>query len=300
MTATIEIADHTSGFPVLPVTPPKTVTIFDKKVMIALPWYKQAHPVTAFCVAQLMDKRRTSSVLNFGDAFIAHSRNSIADTFLKSGLDYLLSVDDDMVLPIGNAAWFKAYSGWDWMPDQFAGLNTLDRLMSHKKSVIGGTYFGRYAKGKPVFAQGSDVNITKLSRTAPIDRILEVGWCGTGCLLVHRQVFLDVEKRFPRLARGTDGKGGQWFTSSEHSLLDEVDRAREMLSKGQMDGPKALRAYEILEGAVARARQSGLGQGEDVAFCKRAQEAGHKIFVDLGCVCGHIGYTCFGPRNTFE
>lgn len=296
----IEIADHFSGLPVLPVTPPKSISVFDKKVMVALPWYKAAHPVTAFCVAQLLDKRRTSSMLNFGDAFIAHSRNSIVDAFLKSDLDYLLSIDDDMVLPIGNAEWFKSYSGWRWMPDEFAGLNTLDRLMSHKKSVVGALYFGRYSHGPPVFAEGPNEEMAKLARSAPQDRILKTNWVGTGCILIHRQVFLDIEKRFPRLARGADGKGGQWFTSSEHGLMDSLDAMRKMLSEGPMDGTKALRAFEMAEGMNLKAKQmSNLGVGEDVIFCRRARECGHEIFVDLGLVCGHIGSCVYGPRNTF-
>lgn len=296
----IEISDHTNGLPVLPAYPSKAITLFDKKVMVALPWYKQAHPVTAFCVAQLLDKRRTASVLNFGDAFIAHSRNSIADAFLKSDLDYLLSIDDDMVLPIGNSGWFKAYSGWNWMPEQFAGLNTLDRLMSHKKSVVGALYFGRYQHGPPVFSEGGNSEMAKVARQAPTDKILKTNWVGTGAILIHRQVFLDIEKRFPRLARDSEGNKGQWFTSSEHGLLESVDLCRQMLSKGPMDGTKALRAYEILEGAAAKARQSsGLGVGEDVIFCRRAREAGHDVFVDFGLVAGHVGYQCYGPRNTF-
>jgi hypothetical protein len=295
----IEISDHTAGLPTMSIIPTKSVVLFDKKVMVALPWYKQAHPVTAFCVAQLLDKRRTSSMLNFGDAFVAHSRNSIADAFLKTDLDYLLSIDDDMVIPIGNAAWFKAYSGWDWMPDQFASLNTLDRLMSHKKSVVGALYFGRYSHGPPVFSEGGNPDIAKLARSSPIDRVLKTNWVGTGAILIHRQVFLDIEKRFPRLARDTGGKGGQWFTSSEHGLMESLDRMREMLSKGPMDGQKALRAYEMAEGMAAKSRQSsGLGVGEDVIFCRRAREAGHDVFVDLGLVAGHVGYCCYGPKNT--
>ncbi|SRR5258706_7813348 len=296
----IEISDHTNGLPTLPVEPPKAITLFDKKVMIALPWYKQAHPVTAFCVAQLLDKRKTSSVLNFGDAFIAHSRNSIADVFLRSDLDYLMSVDDDMVLPIGNAPWFKAYSGWNWMPDEFAGLNTLDRLMSHKKSVVGALYFGRHSNGPPVFSEGAQPEMAKIARQAPQDKLFKTNWVGTGAILIHRQVFLDIEKRFPRLARDSEGNKGQWFTSSEHGLMEELDRMREMLSKGPMDGPKALKAYEMAEGMAAKARQSsGLGVGEDVIFCRRAREAGHECFVDFGLVAGHIGYATYGPRNTF-
>jgi hypothetical protein len=295
----LEIADHTNGLPALAVEPPKTINIFDKKVMVALPWHKSSHPVTAFCVGQLLDKRRTSSVLNFGDAFVAHSRNTIADAFLKTNLEYMLTIDDDMILPIGNSDWFKAYSGWDWMPEQFAGMNTLDRLMSHRKSVVGALYFGRYKHVPPVFSEGVNPDVAKMARSGPHDRLLKTNWVGTGCMLIHRQVFLDIEKRFPRLARDNSGKYGQWFTSSEHGLVEGLDEMRKMLSKGQMDGNKALKAYEIAESLVAKAQSaSGLGVGEDVIFCRRARECGHEVFVDLGLVCGHIGYCTYGPKNT--
>jgi hypothetical protein len=81
--------------------------------------------------------------------------------------------------------------------------------------------------------------------------------------------------------------------------MESLDRMREMLSKGPMDGQKALRAYEMAEGMAAKSRQSsGLGVGEDVIFCRRAREAGHDVFVDLGLVAGHVGYCCYGPKNT--
>jgi len=294
------LAGHTSGLEISPVAPPKSVVIFDRKVFVALPWYKNVHPATAFSVSQLLDKRRTSAAMSMGDAFLPHTRNSLADAFLGTDCDYMLSVDDDMILPCAQAKWFKGFTGFDWMPDEFAGLNSIDRLMSHKKSVVGALYFGRYKHGPPVFAEGAQPDMAREARQAPVDKIFKTNWIGTGCILIHRKVFEDIEKRFPRLARGSDGKGGQWFTSSEHSLLDDVDRVRQMLSKGPMDGQKALKAYEILEGAVAKAKQvSGLAVGEDVIFSRRAREAGHDVFVDFGLVCGHVGYCCYGPKNTF-
>jgi hypothetical protein len=297
----IEVAEHTAGLPTLAVDPPRSVTIFDKKLMVALPWYKSAHPTTSFCVAQLLDKRRTASVLNFGDAFIAHSRNSIVDAFLKSDLEYLLTIDDDMIVPFGSAEWYRAYTGWKWYPDPFAGFNTIDRLMSHKKSVVGALYFGRYQHGPPVFAEGASEQMAVEARKGPQDKLFATNWVGTGCILIHRQVFLDIERRFPRLARDSSGKYGQWFTSSEHGLMESLDRMRKMLSEGPMDGSKAMKAYEMAEGMAAKAKQvSNLGVGEDVIFCRRARECGHEVFVDFGLVAGHVGYCCYGPRNTFS
>lgn len=292
-------SDPTSGIDTTPVVPPQTVTVYGKKVMLALPWQKMVNPITAFSAFQLADRRRTTTALNFGDAFVAHSRNNIADVFLKSESEWLLQIDDDMVVPFGNAAWFKSYTGWSWYPEPFASLNALDRLMSHKKTLVGALYFSKHTKGVPVFSEGGRTEISAHVRKGPHDEVLKTSWVGTGCLLAHRSVFLDIEKAYPRLARGPDGKGGQWFTSSEHRIMDGVKKVMDMLSVGPMDGPKAMRAYEMLVGLNNDAsRVSKLGVGEDVIFCRRASEAGHQCWVDLGLMAGHVGACVYGARNT--
>ena len=290
----------TAGLPAIPVPPPKSIITYSPKVMIALPWQKQVHPITAFCVAQLVDKRRTSSMTVFGDAFCAHSRNHCVDEFLKTDHEYILMVDDDMLVGFGNSKWFKTYTGWDFYPEPFASFNAIDRLMSHKKSVVGALYFGRHPNGPPVFGLGaSNPKAAEYARKGPHDELVSAGWVGTGCILIHRKVFEDIEKRFPLLAHGPDGKGGQWFTSSETHLMEGLRQVHSMLSAGVMDGQKAMRAYEQLDALLNKTKHSSpLGIGEDVQLCRRAVEAGHEVFVDLGLICGHIGHCCYGPRNT--
>lgn len=289
-------SDPTVGIDQVAVPPsPPSVVFLKKKVMLALPWGKATHPITSFCVAQLMDRRRTSTALNFGDAFVAHSRNSIADLFLKSDLEHLLMIDDDMVVPFGHAEWYRAHTGWS-LPDKFASLNTLDRLLSHGKSLVGALYFGRYSKGNPVYGEGAKEREWALK--APYDQIKPTRWVGTGCVLIHRTVFEDIEKQFPRLARGADKKGGQWFSSSEHNAMDAIDRTRSFLGAGPMTGEKALKAFEMLESASADARvNSTLGIGEDVQFCTRARAAGHQPYVDMGLLAGHIGHFVYPIRS---
>lgn len=295
----MNLPDPTSGIDSVPVVPPQTVTVFEKKVMLAFPWQKSVHPLTAFSAFQLADRRRTATALNFGDAFVAHSRNNIVDVFLKSESEWLLQIDDDCIVPFGNAKWYKNYTGWSWLPEPFASFNALDRLMSHKKTLIGGLYFAKHSKGNPVFGEGNRVEMAAYVRKGPHDEIKLTGWVGTGCLLTHRSVFLDIEKKYPRLARGPDGKGSQVYTSSEHKIMDGIKQVLDMLSVGPMDGPKAMKAYEMLVGLNNDAgRVSKLGVGEDVIFCRRAAEAGHQCFVDLGLMVGHVGACVFGARNT--
>lgn len=282
---------------------PRTVVSFEssrKSVMLTLPWLKHTNPITAFCVMGLLEKRRVTKLLNFGDAFVAHSRNKCADLFLESDCEWMLTIDDDVVLPFGNAKWFNAFTGFDH-PEKFAGMDALDRLLSHNKTLVGGLYCGRHPKGALMYAEGANIpSEAAFARKGPHDLIKPTRWVATGCLLVHRSVYEDIEKHFPRLSRLQNSRGGQWFSTSEHTLFDWVDRTREMLSNGPMTGEKALKAHQMLESAAAEARRnSSLGMGEDVQFCVRAAEAGHQPYVDLGLVCGHVGHTVFGLKNTF-
>lgn len=291
-------SDPTAGVPAIPVPPPTKVVTFGKKVMMVLPWYKSVSPVTAFCVARLADNRRTSTVLNFGDAFVAHSRNSCADIFLTTDCEYMLTIDDDMVVPFGSATWFNAHTRFN-LPEPFASFNALDRLMSHGKTLVGALYFGRHPHGPAVYNEGTaNPQEATFARQAPHNLCKPTKWVGTGCMLIHRSVFEDIEKVFPRIARGSDKKGGQWFTSSEVSVMDGLEKIRDTLS-GNLTGESAYKALTVLEGVMAKARvENTLGCGEDVSFCSRARAAGHQPFVDMGLVCGHIGHCVYGPVNT--
>ena len=281
-----------------PVAIPTVSTTAKVRVLICLPWYKSVTPQTAFSTMGLIDRSRTSVMLNYGDAFVPHTRNVCADIFLKSDLDWMLTIDDDMIVPFGNAPWFNAYTGFN-LPEPFASFNAIDRLMSHGKTLIGGLYFGRNAHGKCMYAEGcnteAEAAITR--RSVPQNVIKPTRWVATGCMLVHRSVFLDIEKKFPLLAR-RNGKGGQWFTSTEHDLTKAVDEARKLLANPN-DAQAAYRALSALESGAAAARSnSSQGMGEDVAFCVRAKQAGHQPFVDFGLLCGHVGDCVYGPRNT--
>lgn len=291
--------DSTSGLDLVAVPPRNTVVAatMGQKVFLALPWQKNTNPITAFSVANLLDRRRMSACLNFGDAFVAHSRNNCANLFLQSDCEWMLTIDDDVILP-GNAAWYNAYTGFD-LPEEFANMNVLDRLLKHKKTLIGGLYFGKHKWGKPMYCEGASNPVEEdYARKAPIDVIKPTKWVATGCMLIHRDVYLAIEKRFPRLARDKSGYNSNFFSASEDTALDTLDRCRKLLESGPMDGEKAMKVYEQI--IAAQRRPLHLGVGEDVSFCLRAAEAGHQPWVDLGLLIGHIGTQIYGPKNTFR
>ena len=58
-----------------------------RQVCVVFPWYKTSSPKTVFSLMSLLDRTRMAVMLDYGDAFIAHSRNKLADQFLKTGLE---------------------------------------------------------------------------------------------------------------------------------------------------------------------------------------------------------------------
>lgn len=257
-----------------------------RSVYIALPWYKTTNPRTAFSLMAMLDRRRMAVSLDFGDAFVAHSRNKLADNFLKTKFEWMLMVDDDSVPPFGNAAMYNSFTGFE-LPDEFAGRHGIDRLLSHGKTLVGGMYRGRWPHSKPIFAEGPSVQ--SWIESGPKDELRQTKWVGFGFVLIHRSVLLDIEKKFPHLARKSDGTGGNWFTSSEHDLRHAVT---ELLASN--NAPSSDAWQSLSKALEASNRNSNLGVGEDVQFCRRAFQAGHQCYVDLGCVVGHLGEYCYG------
>lgn len=284
------------GFGVTPIPMPTSDSFrpLTNKVLLILPSYKSVSPMTTVCVAQLSDRRRVALMQNFDDAFVAHTRNNCAREFLRSSYEWALWMDDDMIVPCGQPGWFKAYCGWPKFPDKFASMNAIDRLLSHQKTVVGGLYFGRRPGAGPVYAEGMSIKSeADYARSGPHDLIKPTNWIGFGCTLTHRSVFDDIVKRYSSL-------NGQWFTSSEHRLMDDVSKTLKMLGEGPMTGEKALKAYEMLDAAKTHAdKVCSLGVGEDVIFCRRARESGHQVYVDMGLVCGHVGHRVY-PDNLWQ
>lgn len=284
----------------VPVARPTAVQFLKNRVMLGLPWYRFTQPATAFCISQLADSRRTQAALCHSDAYIVHSRNAIVDVFLKSTSEHLLMIDEDMICPFGShgAKWFNSQTGWN-LSEKFAGLNTIDRLLSHNVSLVGALYFGRFRNANPVYGEGSHPSEREYALRGPYETgIKPTRWVGTGCILFRRDVFEDIEKKFPLLARGADSRGGQFFSSSEHNLADSVARTRKMLSEGPITAERGMRAYEMLIAAEREAKShSTLGMGEDVCVCVRAKQAGHQPYVDMGLLCGHLGTACYPLRS---
>lgn len=295
--------------------PTETPNWEGKEVMLLLPWYKQTNPITAFALMRLLDKEKMGVSMKYGDAFIAHTRNSLIDSFFPTGRPWALMVDDDMILPCGDATWFKRHTRLNDIPDKFAGLHTINRLLSHDKTLVSALYFGRQSAGAGMYyeamidtPEGHREN--RLAHEGPRDELKPVRWAATGCLLVHRKVIEDLRAGMPWLAPQAPGQPWNYFSNASDALFTEFERIKRDASEAHAEVLKGHLSVDQVErflgGIVQRLEDAHralradnrLTAGEDETFGRRAAKVGHQTYVDMAVVCGHLGGTVYGPENT--
>jgi len=258
-----------------------------RQVAVCLPVYREFHPLAMFALLALFDRNKMRCFMQCGDAFVAHSRNALTAQFLDSEAEWSFWMDSDIIPPIGNAGWFNRTSGFA-LGDKFAGIHTINRLLSHNKSLIGGVYYGRApGGGKPLYSEAfHDPGEEKWIRSGPHDKVKPTKWVAAGCTLIHRKVFEDIVTKFPHLK-------GQWWSSSEHDTVLKTSEALQAL-----DGGNTAAAIEALKaGKAASDRNSKLGMGEDVQLCVRAAQVGHQPHVDCAILAAHVGGAVYGTSK---
>lgn len=274
-----------------------------KEVFIGLPQYKFTNPATLFSLLGIWDRAKFGAIMRYGDAFIAHTRNRIAHEFLQTGKEWLWWVDDDVVFPLGNAAWYNTHTGLN-LPEKFAAVHTPTRLRQHGKSIVSGLYFGRSANGRAVYAEAliatqSGNQENEYAKKAPVDELRPASWCGTGCLMTHRKVYEDIQAKYPHLAPQHPSEPFHFFSNASDGIMRAFGDMKERVVSAT-DAVKNGRGAEaeqtlvdlhklMLDAEASTIRESRLQQGEDHTFGLRARTAGHQSFVDLAVRCGHVG-----------
>lgn len=298
---------------VVPEAAPVEANWEGKEVYICLPQYKTTNPVTLFSLLGIWDRQKFGALMEYGDAMIVHAREALAEKFLASGKPESLWFDDDMIFPMGNADWYRRQTGIP-MPDEFAGLHTANRLLSHEgKTIVGGLYFGRHPHGRAMYYEAlvdSPEGAVENARAheAPFNSLRPTRWAGTGCLRINRQVFLDIRMTHPHLESTFLGEPFHYFTNASDGAMRRFTLIEETLANSAVaaeanrrdEGLKLVRdALQLISEAKSdNLRSAHLMQGEDQTFGIRAGKAGHQSYVDMGLVCGHIGTCVYGPHNT--
>lgn len=218
-----------------------------RDVCLCLATYNDIPCQHYFTMLSLVAKYRMALRINFRgeDSMITRSRNHLAKRFLDTGATWSIWFDSDMVVPFGHAGIYATMTNMRNVSDMFLKLHTIERLISWDKTVVGGCYWDRRGGGKLI--AGS----TQPMQSIPRNSLQAITFNGTGCLAIHRNVFLDIAKKFPEtLSADSIGNECGFFTNIQtpHRML-----------------------------------------GEDESFAKRATDSGHPTYLDLGLLCGHVG-----------
>jgi hypothetical protein len=140
------------------------------------------------------------------DTMIVRSRNMLAKRFLQSGCQWSLWVDCDIAPPIARPGYFRWLTASEQISNQSCEFDFFERLYSHRKPIVGGVYASRRYRGGLVIQpeikprSHEDKLLANQIRRGQGQGLAGVEWIGFGCVLVHREVFLEVQRRFPQLA----------------------------------------------------------------------------------------------------
>jgi len=245
--------------------PQKLTTWQGKDVLLLVPIYRSFSPHTHFTLFANYAKYGAEKIgmIMENRTLIHEARNILVDKALKTTSNWFIFVDDDMLIPCGNAELFNKRYGAN-LPNEIAGVNGISRLMSHPadKLIVGSLYFGRAPMGKAqccsAFATPGE---SEKYRNGTYRGLRQEEWVAPGFMRIHRSVF---------------------------------EKLKEAIDKGEFPEckPKALDKWYGYFAPIQ------VGVGEDVSFGRRCKQIGIQSYVDASLVCLHAGECFYGPSNT--
>ena len=122
------------------------------------------------------------------------ARNTIVDQALAIGVDWVLFLDDDMVVNINNDSGVS--SSYDF----------LERLLAHDKDIVGGLYYQRHGECAPVAMVEAGAGYRFLRDDEITRGLQQVDVVGGGCMLVSAKALLHLPQPVfePEFSYGTD------------------------------------------------------------------------------------------------
>ena len=185
-------------------------------------------PVTMECFGVLIRNYQMPLIIK-SETLLIRARNIIVERFLRTKAEWSFWADSDMLLPFGNAQWFKDKSKiTNLRPEQF-GVDVIKRLLSHRQDFVGAVYAARTENSQLVIQPDLeprhqvDRELANQIRKNQAHGLKDVGWLGFGCVLVHRRVFEAIGRTDSEIRDGkrsffdTEGDKGEDIRFSERA-----------------------------------------------------------------------------------
>lgn len=196
---------------------------------------------------------------------IHRSRSQVANRFLAGEAEYLLMVDDDMLLPFGNEAAYERLVldiCGEPVPNRAGQCHSISKIMEHgpEIGIVGGLYVARNAGRNPM-AWDVDGATPQELRAGTVSGLKKCSWVATGFIRIHRSVFQKIKDAAPT-------------------------KFKDIAPRGQAGGA----------GDYCGFFQNRMNHmGEDNSFCSRAREVGFQCYVDTDIKLGHVGEYVYMP-----
>lgn len=122
------------------------------------------------------------------------ARNGIVETALQFGMDYLLFLDDDHII--------------NWREtNESSQYDFLQKLLDHKKDIVGCLYYHRTGEYKPVLMKEFEEGKYRfLTDNEIIGGLQEVDVQGGGCMLIDMKVFNRIKPPYFEPEQQSDGQ----------------------------------------------------------------------------------------------
>lgn len=232
---------------------------WSRRIVMLTPFNRPINPHAHFAILAHIRKNPALGYNYRYDTIIQRARNLLAMDFLNSEAEWSWWLDGDTIASFGDPGFFYHQIGAR-IPDRSLRHNTLPRLLSHQKTIVGAVYRQRKPDGNLVIQpdlhprhQGDKDLVEKLKKEGPFDSLYQVGYVATGCALIHRSVYKSIQDKHPELAPKREGEPWDFFGHEINST------------------------------------------GEDIHFCRLAAECGHPSFLDTMVFCAHLGEMSYAP-----
>lgn len=208
-------------------------------------------------------------IITCGTMTADHSRNLIADDFLKSDAEWLFWIDSDTQVPVG----------------------AVERMLAQGKTLVSGLYYGKNDPHPPIAYFKYNGAYRPIDKEMKWEKgeIIHVDSAGMGCALTHRSVFEDIK----RDNEVFQVEGGGIVVVNKNDVIGAYEDKHEHDGKAYRGQLRLRLSKPTLQNLRFPFFMIDHLRTEDIHFFELAARSGHKLYLDTSVECGHLRHVAF-------